>query len=168
MKTNRYWFLGIPPKSMAKSPTGLSSSGIHQFSDPSKLRTRTQLLSSSLLNVNGRQDHQPLFWFLSEFPFFRGRPGSVGALLALRWNYLSSSHSSSPKQASNLEPAVFPLLGHFPTHAPLFLQNLPSSTRNPTQELLSRQHSPFSTCQMGIYHNPFENWHTSYQTSVEN
>lgn len=132
---------------MAKSPIRLPSRAVHRFSGSSKLRACSQLLSSSLLSVNRSQGHQPLFQFLSEFPFCRGRPGSVGGLLSLGC------------QLVILQPQLIPNAGGHPGASSVFIgvdpfqhtHSSPYKTCHPLPQphpgSISRQRSSFSICQ---------------------
>lgn len=143
---------------MAKSPIRLPSSAVHQFSGSSQLGAYSQLLSSSLFSVNRSQGRQPLFQFLSEFPFGRGRPGPVGALLSLGCQLVILQPQLISKAGGQPGASrVFIGVGHF-QHTPtlLFLQNLPSSVAAPFRKYIADNILPSLFVKIEIYHNSFE------------
>lgn len=127
------------------------------FQAPSKLTARSQLLSSSFLNVNGRREHQPWFQFLSSV--VRGRSDSHGALPGLRCQLFILQ--PQPVFRAGQQPTVqgCSFWGAWATFQNTVLSFcktchpvLPSPSRNYLVDniLLSL------FVKTGIYHNPFE------------
>ena len=148
MKTKIYYFGGILPKAITRSPSVIICLLV------CRLYPSSEAAVSFWAAHSKSQYHQPLYRFLSGFPL-------VGGQAWFSWKPFSSySHSWSGRQPWAQHCSHW--CSHFPTHSSL-MAKLPwcifHDHPHPRSLPSGDNIRPSLFVKMGIHRNPFESWY---------